>query len=215
MQLILCILSGIALLVAGKIINIRDLYNRTVVNAAMIYILDGSQSDSCTSGFMSQERMDVLLNDTSVGHTAVLTNKFAQGIFPGMNFTCNGSIQSLIFGAKWTGGSNQSFPELQIWRLRETESYIKVRNALINVPRENTSKLYWYNLTSPLSFEAGDILGYYQPNTSKSQLALYFDHRAEESQPARFYGINASSHLVEDSKIIPSVQPLLDVVTGN
>ena len=185
-----------------------------MVNAIMIYILDSSQSDSCASGFMSQKRMDVLLNDTSVGHTVVLTNKFAQGIFPGMNFTCNGSIQSLIFGAKWTNGSNQSFPELQIWSPRETESYIKVRNALIKVPRENTSQLYWYILTSPLAFEAGDILGYYQPDISTCQFALYFDHQAEESHPARFYGINASSHLVRDSKIIPSVQPLLDIVTG-
>ena len=187
-----------------------------MVNATMIYILDGSQSDSCASGFMSQERMDVLLNDTSVGYynTAFLTNEFAQGIFPGINFTCNGSIQSLIFGAKWTDGSNQSFPELQIWR-RETESYITVRSALIKVPRENTSKLYWYNFTSPLAFEAGDILGYYQPDISTCQLALYFDHQAEESPHAHFYGMNASSHLVSDSKTLPSVQPLLDVVTGN
>ena len=159
--------------------------------------------------------MDVLLQDTSVGHTAVLTNEFAQGIFPSMNFTCNGSIQSLIFGARWTDGSNQSFPELQIWRLRETESYIKVRNASIKVSRKNTSKLYWYNLTSPLAFEAGDILGYYQPDISTCQLALYFDHQAEESQPAQFYSITASSHLVSDANNIPSVQPLLDVVTGN
>ena len=186
-----------------------------MVNATTIYILDGSQSDNCTSGFMSQERMDALLNDTSVGHTAILTNEFAQGIFPGMNFTCNGSIQSLIFGAKWTDGSNQSFPELQIWRLRETESYIKVRSALIKVPRENASKLYWYNLISPLAFEAGDILGYYQPDISTCQFALYFDHQAEESHPAYFYDINASRHLVSDLWTVPSVQLLLDVVTGN
>ena len=227
MQPIRYIVSAIALLyvnssvlAAGKIIaiiNLRDIYT-------LIYILDGSQSVNCTSGFMSQERMDVLLNDhTGVGRTAVLPNEFAQGIFPGMNFTCSGNIQSLIFGAKWTGGSNQSFPELQIWSLREPESYIKVRNALINVPRENTSQLYWYNLTSPLAFKAGDILGYYQPDISTCQLALYFDHQAEGGYSARFYGIklNASSqdhdHDVSDLKNIPSVQPLLDVhvVTGN
>ena len=175
----------------------------------MIYILDGSQSDNCTSGFMNQERMDVVLHNDSVGHITVLTNAIAQAIFPGMNFTCNGSIQSLIFGAMWTDGSNQSFPELQIWR-RETESYIKVRSALIKVPRENTSKLYWYNLTSPLAFEAGDILGYYQPDISTCQLALYFDHQAEEGHSAYFY---ASSH-PNVRIVIHSVQLLLDVVTG-
>ena len=126
-----------------------------------------------------------------------------------MNFTCNGNIQSLIFGAMWTDGSNQSFPELQIWR-RETESYIKVSSALIKVPRENASNRYWYNLTSPLAFGAGDILGYYQPDISTCQLALYFDRQAEEGHPAYFY---ASSHL-NVRIVIHSVQLLLDVVTG-
>ena len=231
MQLILFIVSGIALLyvnssvlAAGKIIviilNPRDLY-RPMVNATTIYILGGSQSDNCTNGFMSQERMDVLLHNDSVGHIIVLTNTIAQGIFPGMNFTCNGNIQSLIFGAKWIDGSssmNQSFPELQIWRLRETKSYIKVRSALIKVSRKNTSQLYWYNLTSPLAFEAGDILGYYQPDISTCQLALYMEHQVEEGHPAYFYGINASSHLnVSDSRTpIHSVQLFLDVtvITG-
>ena len=170
----------------------------------MIYILD-----NCTSGFMNQERMDALLNDTSVDHITVLTNAIAQGIFPGMNFTCSGNIQSVIFGAEWTDGSNQSFPELQIWR-QEIESYIKVRSALIKVPRENTSKLYWYNLTSPLAFEAGDILGYYQPDISTCQLALYFDRQAEEGHSAYFYA--SSHHNVRT--VIRSVQLLLDVITG-
>ena len=136
-----------------------------------------------------------------------------------MNFACSGNIQSLIFGAKWKSGSNQSFPELQIWRLNESESYYtKVSNALIKVAGENTSKLYWYNLTSPLAFEAGDILGYYQPDISTCQLALYyFEYQALEGHPAEFYGIDApTSRLYASySTIIPSVQLFLDVVTGN
>ena len=169
---------------------------------------------------MSQERIKALLH---AGHIKTHTDAaFAQGIFPGTNFTCNGNIQSLIFGAKWTDGSNQSFPELQIWRLNESELYYsKVSNALIKVTRKNTSRLYWYNLTSPLAFEAGDILGYHQPDISTCQLELYFDYQAEEGHPAYFYGIaTPTSHLHVSDPImgrttIPSVQPLLDVVTGN
>ena len=116
----------------------------------------------------------------------------------------------MIFGAKWKSGSNQSFPELQIWRLNESESYYtKVSNAPIKVTRKNTSKLYWYNLTSPLAFEAGDILGYYQPDISTCQLALYFNYRAEEDHRAYFYAPT------NNTRTIITVQPLLDVVTGN
>ena len=172
---------------------------------------------------MSQERINTLLHDAGAGHIVIHTDAaIAQGIFPGMNFTCNGNIQSLIFGAKWTGGSNQSFPELQIWRLNKSESYYtKVSNALIKVTRKNTSKLYWYNLTSPLAFEAGDILGYYQPDISTCQLALHIEYEAEEGHHAYFYGIaTPTSHLRVINRImgrttIPSVQLLLDVVTGN
>ena len=37
---------------------------------------------------------------------------------------------------------------------------------------ENTTKLYKYPLSSPLPFQEGDILGYYQPSRSRSQLGL-------------------------------------------
>lgn len=42
------------------------------------WYLDSSQPYSCTGGFISQERMDALLHDTHVCHTAVLTNTIAQ-----------------------------------------------------------------------------------------------------------------------------------------
>ena len=105
---------------------------------------------------MSQERMDLLLHGVS-SSKHIFRGGITQGIFPGMNFTCNGSIQSIIFGAEWQGNSS-SFPELQIWKPHGSHSYSKVRSTLINVTRENTSKLYQYTLTSPLAFGKGDVM---------------------------------------------------------
>ena len=48
-----------------------------------------------------------------------------QVIFPGVNFTCSGSIQSWIFGALWNGYT-ASFTELQICRSSGDGSYTKV-----------------------------------------------------------------------------------------
>ena len=137
-----------------------------------------------------------------------------QVIFPGMNFTCNGSIQSLIFGAQWQGNSS-SFPELQIWRPNGSYSYSKVRSTLINMTGEDTSitELYQYNLTSPLAFGSGDILGYYQPS---SQLRLYFELDGQGQLGYFFATRKLSSYLfVSDSQSVNNIRLLLDVVTGN
>ena len=72
-----------------------------------------------------------------------------QVIFPGVNFTCSGSIQSWIFGALWNGNT-ASFTELQIWRSSGDGSYTKVGNA-INVTEQNATGLYYYPLSSPYS----------------------------------------------------------------
>ena len=120
-------------------------------------LIGGSQLQAgvCTSGFMSRERMDALLHS---GKKRFLDT--VQVLFPEMNFSCNGSIQSLIFGAQWQGNSS-SFPELQIWRPSGSQSYSKVGGTLINMTGEYISELYQYTLTSPLAFGPGDILGYY------------------------------------------------------
>ena len=170
--------------------------------------LDGNQASNCTSGFMSRERMDLLLD--GVGSKHIFND--AQGIFPGMNFTCNGSIQSLIFGAQWQGNSS-SFPELQIWRQNGNHSYSKVRGTLINMTGENSLNLYQYTLTSPLAFGKGDILGYYQP--ASSQLGLYFELDGR-GQLGHLYNTRQVSNnlLVDYSHRVNNIQLLLDVVTG-
>ena len=40
---------------------------------------------------------------------------------------------------------------------------------------KNTTQLYEYPLSSPLPFQEGDILGFYQPASWKSQLGLLFE----------------------------------------
>ena len=151
--------------------------------------------------------MDTLLH--GVGKKRFLGT--AQVLFPGMNFTCNGSIQSLIFGAQWQG-NRSSFLELQIWRPHGSYSYSKVRSTLINMTGENTSELYQYTLSSPLVFGPGDVLGYYQPT---SQLGLYFEWAGQGQLGYFFTTRKVSSYLlVSDSQSVDNIQLLLDVVTG-
>ena len=62
---------------------------------------------------------------------------------------------------------------------------------------ENTTQLYKYPLSSPLPFQEGDILAYYQPSRSRSQLGLqlqlhsghkvYYKENEDESFSVQFH----------------------------
>ena len=133
--------------------------------------------DDCTSGFISLDRMHAVLGNYG---SVVDFDGVAQAIIPGINFTCSGSIESWTFGARWEQSTD--FIELQIWRPdSEDGSYTKVGNTTINVEEEGQTDLYQYPLSSPLHFQAGDILGYYCRMTLKfenvgSGHPLYYTH---------------------------------------
>ena len=118
----------------------------------------GQRAENCTSGFVSLDRMHAVLgNYGSVNEFAGMS----QVVIPGINFTCSGSIESWTFGARWE--EDTDFIELQIWRPdSEDGSYTKVGSTAINVEEEGQTQLYHYPLSSPLHFQAGDVLGYYR-----------------------------------------------------
>ena len=180
----------------------------------MYITLDGSEVGDCTSGFMSQDRMDAVLNNIEARHLLKQSRSTSnQVIFPGMNFTCNGTIQSWIFGAEWHEDStNNSFPQLQIWRPVGSGSYTKVGNTTI-MTTQNDSQLYQYHPSSPLAFQTGDILGYYQPRVATSKLELYFENR--EGHLGYFNTVidEPTQFVVTNSNMI-HFQPVIAVVTG-
>ena len=143
--------------------------------------------------------MTEVLDKFLVAAPNTVTN--SQAIIPEINFTCAGSILSWTFGAGWQG-STPELTELQIWRSSGDGSYTKVGNTTI-MTEENTTGLYQYPLSSPLPFQAGDILGYYQPARSRSQLRLLvvsqvdpvqtLHLRSDQTDPANQFTINGSS----------------------
>ena len=91
-----------------------------------------------------------------------------QWIFPDVSFTCSGSVKSWVFGAEF--GRGDLFPELQIWRSTGDDGvYTKVGNTTVIATRINSSGISGHSLSSPLTFQAGDVLGYYQPEPFLSQ----------------------------------------------
>ena len=126
-------------------------------NTVTVYCCIAGQ---CVSGFPSLDRIDAVLNYGDI--TQFPGNE--QAIIPSTNFICDGSIHSWVFGGQW-GGSTDSLTELQIWRSGDQDGvHNKVGSTIINVTEGelNQRKLYHCNLSSPLPFQAGDILGYYR-----------------------------------------------------
>ena len=135
-----------------------------------------------------------------------------QGIFPEVSFTCNGSIQRWVLGAKWEG--HEEFTELQIWRPSGDGVYTKVgyTTIIVNEP----AALYEYPLSLPLAFQAGDALGYYQPEPSLSQLSLLFVEDGRENQLGYVYSTTGPANSLNISSGFRSIafQLFVNVVTG-
>ena len=140
-----------------------------------------------------------------------------QGIFPEVGFTCNGSIQSWVFGGQWVGRQDGQFTEFQIWRPTGDDGvYTKVGYTTINIVY-NSSELYEYLLSSPLDFQAGDVFGYYQPDPPQSQWRVLFERDGRNPQIGHYYS-GLTSHASQlDIRVRPEfnrLQILVNVVTG-
>ena len=158
---------------------------------------------------MSVDRIDALLDNLGDIYDA---NRNIQGIFPKVGFTCNGSIQSWVFGARYEG--HNRYIELQIWRPTGNGVYTKVGYTTIDATE--VANLYEYPLSSPLAFQAGDVLGYYQPQISRSQLRLRFERGGRYPQLAYYTGMTSpASELDIRSRTSNSqYQIMVTVVTG-
>ena len=100
----------------------------------------------------------------------------AQRIIPSLRFDCDGAVTKWIVAASWNNGAAAtSFPDLQIWRnLSENGVYTKVGNTTLIATSSNSSRLYEFAVEPSLPFQRGDILGIFQPNSSRSRLRIYY-----------------------------------------
>ena len=106
------------------------------------------------------------------------------------------------------------FTELQIWRPTGDGHYTKVGNTTI-MTASNSSQIYYYTLSTPLEFQAGDVLGYHQPSPLETQLRVYFENDGRGQIGYYYLGISAASDLyIEDGTRSDVSQILVNVITG-
>ena len=101
--------------------------------------------------------------------------------------------------------------------------YTLVESTTI-ITEENTTKLYHYPLSSPLSFQEGDILGIFQPYGLHSQLILAYEYKEEKQEDYQlgyYYVSNSESSIIPLSYFnitgqsgTRNVNMLVNVITG-
>ena len=106
-----------------------------------------------------------------------------QAFFPDMSFTCSGALNKWTIVAKPVGGGSR-FPQLQIWRSTGGRSYERVAQSMVDdsVPVATTAFVYEHTPTTPLQFQAGDILGVFTPPVPR----LTFKYQ-EQGGPLNYY----------------------------
>ena len=125
---------------------------------------------------------------------------------PDINFTCDGTITRWIVGAEWEGDDTPAYTELQIWRMSSNNEYIKIAGTNIIVGSENDSEVY--EIDNQLTFQEGDILGYFQPRRLNSELNLHL----EDSDRITTYHIDVGNTLTPpaNGSVFPMPLPAPD-----
>ena len=120
----------------------------------------------CTSGFMELELLNRRAEKIPGGGEGTgggLDNEFR--LILSESFSCSGILTSLLLVGTVRGGRNQ-YPEIQIWRNTGSNTYTRngSKHIKLNLGDFSPDGVLRYNLTTPISFQSGDVLGVYQPN---------------------------------------------------
>ena len=131
-------------------------------------------SPGCVCGFMSVERMRILLRLDTVGN--LRGGQQRQQITPDMKFTCDGLITKWIVGADWHN-DDYLYPELQVWRRNVVNNtYHKINGTFLNIETQSSNRIYEYEDFPPIPVQAGDVLGAFIPrngdNSNRARLRL-------------------------------------------
>ena len=107
----------------------------------------------------------------------------------GENFTCNGTMTGLLLvGAVRTGGGRNQYPEIQIWRNTGGNTYTRQgsQKIILNPGNFSPDGVLQYNLTTPILFQSGDVLGVSQPDQRYSVVRVYYDANSSTTYQASY-----------------------------
>ena len=95
------------------------------------------------------------------------------------SFNCSGTMTGLLLVGTITEKTEMrdKYAEIQIWRNTLSNIYTRQGREEIKLSPGDFSPdgVFQYNLTTPIPFESGDVLGVYQPRQQNSVVRVYYD----------------------------------------
>ena len=160
-------------------------------------------NSSCLHGFLDMATLRAKGKILAGNPSGVVERAGQQRLFPGINFTCNGTLKKWTFAAeeKKEGAGRTEYPHFQIWRHSSaTNSYDRVGSSTLQPQRTRNLNVYEYVPGTPLGFQVGDILGIYQPSDDHSVFTAYYEvgtglpnYRTEnQNSPAVSFDLNGA-----------------------
>ena len=173
---------------------------------------------NCTSGFMD---LDLLKRRAVKIPEGDRSNDFLDHEFrliPDMNFTCSGTITSLLIGAAYrTGRLRIEYPEVQVWKINpEGSLYTRQGSEEIRLAAGDFSPdgVLQYTLTTPMTFQSGDVLGVYQPDQSDSLVTLFYNSDASAPTTLRISSQPTTSISLGSLSSISGQHILISPISG-
>ena len=126
-------------------------------------------------GFLEE---DILRRKAALIGETVSRNR-EQVVIPAIKFTCAGSISEWRFVAEHnTGNGRNRYPEIQIWRLQQNSQHVYeiVHSVVVSPQGTGQEHVYTHTFSSPISYQAGDVLGLYHPPANMCAYKLLSVH---------------------------------------
>ena len=147
-----------------------------------LYLLHIGDVLCCTKGFMDLDfmiRKAPLVDSNNNGLGTQLSNNELR-IATNMTFRCSGNLTSVIIGIELRRPDlliRNQYPKIQLWRpSKDNINYQKVatRDVIMSPANFSTDGVTQFEVTPPIEFNEGDVLGVYQPTLFRSVVIFYY-----------------------------------------
>ena len=135
------------------------------------------------------------------------------------SFNCSGTMTGLLLVGTIMEKTEMrdKYPEIQIWRNTHSNIYTRQGREKIKLSPGGFSPdgVFQYNLTTPIPFESGDVLGVYQPSQQDSVVRVYYDSSASITYRVSRSNLSATIEFTTDIQTFYNQLILISPISGN
>ena len=134
-------------------------------------------------------------------------------IMPSLEFNCSGTITGFLLGVdvRTEDDDRVEYPTIWLWNKTGETTYTRVIDSSVEVilgpSNFSTNGVFQFSLSTPLQFNANQVLGIYQPNLGDSVVRFYYQ---DYNGPDIYETVGENEYTLEEDDIqIINIRPLI------